>query len=81
MARFSEVCAASHLAAGSFLHSLQRNVSSSSSGLMRRRQNLQGDVRPLFLGVVYLRRDVPIPQFFQNSGRFRMGQAQGVTLL
>jgi len=40
-AGFCGVRAASHLAAGSFLHSSHRYVLSSSSGLMRRLQDLQ----------------------------------------
>jgi hypothetical protein len=52
------VRAASHLAAGSFLHASHRYVLSSSSGLMRRLQDLQGDVRPFLLPC--LRRVVPM---------------------
>ena len=60
------VRAASHLAAGSFLHSLHRYVLSSSSGLMRRLQDLQGDVRPFLLRVMNWRPVVFMPLFFQN---------------
>jgi hypothetical protein len=57
------VRAASHLAAGSFLHSSHRYVLSSSSGLMRRLQDLQGDVRPFLLRVMNWRPDVFMPHF------------------
>jgi len=57
------VRAASHLAAGSFLHSLHRYVLSSSSGLMRRLQDLQGDVRPFLLRVMNWRPDVFMSHF------------------
>ena len=69
------VRAANHLAAGSFLHASHRNVLSSSSGRMRRLQDLQGDVRPFLLPVVCLRRGVPMLRFSQNPCRLRVGQA------
>ena len=60
------VRAASHLAAGSFLHASHRYVLSSSSGLMRRLQDLQGDVRPFLLRVMNWRPDVFMPHFPRN---------------
>ena len=60
------VRAASHLAAGSFLHSSHRYVLSSSSGLMRRLQDLQGDVRPFLLRVMNWRPDVFMSHFPRN---------------
>ena len=60
------VRAASHLAAGSFLHSSHRYVLSRSSGLMRRLQDLQGDVRPFLLRVMNWRPDVFMPHFPRN---------------
>ena len=63
---FCGVRAASHLAAGSFLHSSHRYVLSSSSGLMRRLQDLQGDVRPFLLRVMNWRPDVFMPHFPRN---------------
>jgi hypothetical protein len=65
-AGFCGVRAASHLAAGSFLHSSHRYVLSSSSGLLRRLQDLQGDVRPFLLRVMNWRPDVFMPHFPRN---------------
>ena len=67
--RFLRVSCCSHFAAGSFLHSLDKNVLSNSSGLMRCRQDLQGNVRPLAAGYELATRclhAVIFPEFVSN---------------